>query len=194
MPSDNAEYNIYAIYSYSSRIIMDPGLRYQIREKLGKGGGGIVYSGIRKPNNLPVAIKRVERRGLKRSTHDGVPIKITLLKKVQNIPGIIKIIKHFNHSGHDYVVMEQFGSSDLFKWISLNGPSDDHTARIIFGQVVKTVKKCFNQGIVHGDIKDENILINPATLEIKIIDFGEGVFVENKLFREFHGTLEHSPP
>ena len=101
----------------------------------------MVFSGIRKPDNLCVAIKRIERRGLKRTTTDGVPIEISLLKKVQNISGIIKMIEHFNHSRHDYVVMEQFGSSDLFKWISLNGPLDDHTARSIFGQVVKTVKK-----------------------------------------------------
>ena len=90
--------------------------------------------------------------------------------------------------------MEQFGTSDLFDWITLNGPSDDHTARIIFGQVVKIVKRCFDQGIVHGDINDENILINPATLEIKIIDFGEEMIVEERPFQEFHGTLVHSPP
>ena len=92
------------------------------------------------------------------------------------------MIEHFNLFGYDYLVMEQFGTSDLFDWITLNGPSDDHTARIIFGQVVKIVKRCFNQGIVHGDIKDENILINPATLEIKIIDFGEGMIVEERPF------------
>ena len=56
------------------------------------------------------------------------------------------------------------------------------------------IKGCFDQGIVHGDIKDENILINPVTLEIKIIDFGEGMIVEERPFREFHGTLVHSPP
>ena len=158
---------------YSSRTIMDTGHGYQIEGGLGKGGGGMVFSGIRKPDNLRVAIKRIERKGLKRTTTDGVPIEISLLKKVLDISGIIKMIEHFNHFGYDYVVMEQFGTSDLFDWITLNGPSDDHTARIIFGQVVKIVNKCFNQGIVHGDIKDENILINPATLEIKIIDLGK---------------------
>ena len=118
---------------YSSRTIMDTGRRYQIEGERGKGGGGMVYSGIRKPDNLHVAIKRIERRGLKRSTPDGVPIKISLLKKVQDISGIIKMIENFNQFGYDYVVMEQFGTSDLFDWISLNGPLDDHTAMIIFG-------------------------------------------------------------
>ena len=125
---------------YSFRTVMDTGRGYQIERGLGIGGGGMVFSGIRRSDNLHVAIKRIERRGLKRTTSNGVPIEISLLKRVQSVSGIIKMIEHFHQFGDDFLVMEQFGASDLFDWISLNGPSDDHSARFIFGQVVKIIK------------------------------------------------------
>ena len=152
-----------------------------------------MFSGLRKSDNLRVAIKIIKGKGLKRTTSDGIPTEVFLLKRAQTVPGIIKVVEHFRRSGNDILVMEQFGTSDLFDWIFLNGPSDDHIARHIFKQVVKIIEECFNQGIVHGDIKDENILINHATLEIKVIDFGEGIIVDGILFRKFHGTLVHSP-
>ena len=93
---------------------MDTGRGYQIERGLGIGGGGMMFSGIRRPDNLRVAIKRIERRGLKRTTTDGVPIEISLLKRVQNVSGIIKMIEHFHQFGDDFLVMEQFGASDLF--------------------------------------------------------------------------------
>ena len=173
---------------------MDSCHGYQIRRRLGFGGGGIVFSGIRKSDNLRVAIKIIKGKGLKKTTSNGVPTEISLLKRAQTVPGIIKVVEHFRRFGNDILVMEQFGTSDLFDWIFLNGPSDDHIARHIFKQVVKIIEECFNQGIVHGDIKDENILINHTTLEIKIIDFGEGMIVDGRPFRKFHGTLVHSPP
>ena len=46
-----------------------------------------------------------------------------------------------------------------------------------------------------GDIKDENILINIKTHEIKLIDFGAGTtFFEDKLYTSFSGTSVYAPP
>ena len=47
---------------------------YRIKRELGIGGGGMVFSGTRKSDNLRVAIKIIKRKGLKRTTSNGVPI------------------------------------------------------------------------------------------------------------------------
>ena len=50
-------------------------------------------------------------------------------------------------------------------------------------------------GIAHRDFKDENILINPESLEIKVIDFGCAEKIkENQTFKNASGTLEYFPP
>ena len=48
----------------------------------------------------------------------------------------------------------------------------EHLVRNLFMQLVDTVSECHEKGVVHRDIKDENILIDINTFKIKLIDFG----------------------
>ena len=50
----------------------------------------------------------------------------------------------------------------------------ESVASVIFGQIVETVLDIQSKRVFHGDIKDENILINNDTLEVKFIAFGSG--------------------
>jgi serine/threonine protein kinase len=61
----------------------------------------------------------------------------------------------------------------------------------IFTQVVDAVKYLWSKDITHGDIKDENVLID-GQLDIKLIDFGSAR--SNKIFVPFHGTSIYAPP
>jgi len=94
-----------------------------------------------------------------------------------------------------YIVMERFLSKDLFDYISDHpGGVSERVAKEMFIQIVETVQHCRKKGIVHGDIKDENIVVNMETKEVKLIDFGSASLWTDKVQTQYNGTREYAPP
>lgn len=75
---------------------------------------------------------------------------------------------------------------------------EEDVSRKIFMQLVETLYYMERENIVHRDIKLENIIINPDTLHIKVIDFGFGQVFQQMLFPKkmdlVCGTLEYMAP
>lgn len=69
---------------------------------------------------------------------------------------------------------------------------------MVFIQLLETLYYLERENIVHRDIKLENIIINPANLQIKVIDFGFGKVFQKMLFPkkmdQVCGTLEYMAP
>ncbi|KAL7850354.1 hypothetical protein SRHO_G00197030 [Serrasalmus rhombeus] len=60
-------------------------------------------------------------------------------------------------------------------------------------QVLEAACQCCRRGVLHRDIKTENLLINTDTSEVKLIDFGCGDWIRKTGYNEFAGTLEYHP-
>ena len=169
--------------------------KYTIGEIIGKGGFGIVYSGIRKKDNLRVAIKELPKaKYFRMCERKNLPIEIALLDQVSNVPGVVSLIDFYEIPTSYFIVMERFNSKDMFDFISETGPLSDNVARQLFHQILTTVCECHAQGVLHRDIKDENILIDLNTNQLKLIDFGSGTYLHDGVYTEFEGTRVYSPP
>merc|ERR1711953_16968 len=134
---------------------------YILKKILGKGGFGRVFSAVRICDGLEVAVKEVVKdiryQNDNKSKTD-IPTEVALMQQVEHIDG----------TDCYYIVMEKINSKDLFDFITDQGPLPESFARGMFSDVVQTVIQCRNAGVLHRDIKDENILVDMKTYDIKL--------------------------
>jgi serine/threonine protein kinase len=86
-------------------------------------------------------------------------------------------------------------AKDLFDFITEKGALNEDLAVKFFRQIVTTIIACHRHGVVHHDLKDENLLLDLKTGKLSLIDFGSGAFIkeEEQAFTEFDRMRVYMP-
>ncbi|ROI37069.1 Serine/threonine-protein kinase pim-1 [Anabarilius grahami] len=178
--------------------------RYSVGDQLGKGGFGVVYEGRRLDDDLKVALKYVTKtkdtKCLLIPDHPNpLPkeIALTILaNKGPSAPEIIRLLDWQDRPDHFVMVLEcPSPCEDLVQFTRRHGGRlDEEKARQIMRQAAQAANMCCLRGVLHRDIKLNNLLINSETSEVKLIDFGCGDMLRSSPYRSYSGTAEYSPP
>ena len=117
-----------------------------------------------------------------------------MLDKVIGVPGCIQLIDCFEDNYFVYYVMERFvDCADMFEVVE-HCPLDEKEARKFFRQIVKATMNCHGAGVLHNDLKIENVLVDLQTGRIKLIDFGDATLLRSGEYTESLGTELTAPP
>ncbi|XP_047443487.1 serine/threonine-protein kinase pim-2 isoform X3 [Mugil cephalus] len=178
--------------------------QYRCGSLLGSGGFGSVFSGQRLSDGLQVAIKeicsdRVQQWAILPGETSPVPMEIALLQRLSEVGGhvgVVRMLDWFHVEGRGFLLVLERPphSQDLFDFITERGAQPERLALRFFRQVVEALRFVHAHSIVHRDIKDENIVVDTRTLDVKIIDFGSGAQLKETSYTEFEGTRVYSPP
>ncbi|MEG4011343.1 MULTISPECIES: trifunctional serine/threonine-protein kinase/ATP-binding protein/sensor histidine kinase [unclassified Microcoleus] len=143
---------------------------YQIIETLYSGSRTLVYRAIRSDDRLPVVIKLLKNPYPSFSELVSFRNQYTIAKNL-NSRLIVQTYSLEPYQNGYALVMEDFGGISLKEWRALGYIQSLEDFLVIARTLCDTLDVLYQERIIHKDIKPANILINPETKEVKLIDF-----------------------
>ena len=146
--------------------------RYEIQEQLGSGGMGVVYRALDREVGETVALKaiRPEVRELDPSLLDRFKQELRLARRITH-RNVVRTFDLGEVDGIYYITMEFVRGSTVASLIKEAGKLDVAAALTIGKQVCRALEVAHEAGIVHRDIKPQNLLVDPTGF-LKVTDFG----------------------
>jgi serine/threonine protein kinase len=170
---------------------------YWVKELIYEGTRTLVYRGVDRQNSLPVILKKLRKEDptfneLLQFRHQYV------ITKNLDVPGIVKPL-NLEKDGNGYVlVMEDVGGISLSQYYRERSLSLEEffPVAIALGKILSNL---YQYRIIHKDIKPSNILINPETKEIFLIDFSIASLLPRETqtlqsIGQLEGTLAYISP
>ncbi|KAI1068354.1 hypothetical protein NW752_003660 [Fusarium irregulare] len=139
---------------------------------IGEGEFGKVKLGWKQDSSVQVAIKLIKRDsvGSNPSRFAKIYREVAILRGVQH-PNIVRLIDKVETDRHIGIILEYASGGELFDYILNHRYLKDNAARRLFAQLISGVGYLHKKGIVHRDLKLENLLLD-RNRNIIITDFG----------------------
>lgn len=100
-----------------------------------------------------------------------------MLRRIKRHRSIVRLYESFETEKHIVFVMEVCGAGDLLTYVRKRRKLKEDCAKYIFKQLIEGIRYVNYKGILHRDIKLDNILLTSEG-EIRICDFGVSKLVK----------------
>lgn len=143
---------------------------YRIDSQLGKGGMGVVYRAFDQRLERDVALKLLAADISGREQRRAGLLAEARAASALNHPGITTVYEVGEEGEHLFIVMELVAGQTLRSMIE-RGPLEARVIARLGAQVAEALAAAHARGVVHGDVKPENIIVQPEG-RVKLLDFG----------------------
>uniref|UniRef100_A0A224XE31 Putative serine/threonine kinase n=1 Tax=Panstrongylus lignarius TaxID=156445 RepID=A0A224XE31_9HEMI len=163
---------------------------YNSKDLIGHGAFAVVFKGrLRKNPKVIVAIKSITKKNLAKSQNLlGKEIKI--LKELTELhhENVVALLDCKETAHNVFLVMEYCNGGDLADYLGVKGTLSEDTIRLFLNQLAGAMKALHAKGVVHRDLKPQNILLShagpkpcpqPSQIRLKIADFGFARFLQD---------------
>jgi eukaryotic-like serine/threonine-protein kinase len=146
--------------------------RYEIQEQLGAGGMGVVYRAFDREVGETLALKaiRPEVRELDPTLLERFKQELRLARRITH-RNVVRTFDLGEVDGIYYITMEFVRGTTVASLLKESGRLDIAAALTIGKQVCRALEVAHEAGIVHRDIKPQNLLVDPTGF-LKVTDFG----------------------
>ena len=178
---------------------------FKVLKKLGEGAyGKVVLAEHKQDPYYRIIIKCIDKQRILVDTWvrdrqlGTIPSEIQVMATLNHEPhpNIMRIIDYYEDPNYYYLETPIFGDPpaiDLFDYIEVKKDMTEIECQYIFTQIVNAIYHLHKKGIVHRDIKDENVIVDERGI-IKLIDFGSAGYVKLGPFDVFVGTIDYASP
>jgi serine/threonine-protein kinase len=162
--------------------------KYTLIQEIGRGGFGITFKATHHYLGQEVVMKTINER--LRQHPDFAKFERQFQDEARRLatcihPNIIRVSDFFVEAGLPYMVMEYIRGETLGDAFVLPGiPLPEATAIHYIRQIGAALQVVHNNGLLHRDVKPDNIILRQGTQEVVLIDFG--------IAREFNGGVRQT--
>lgn len=141
---------------------------YRIVRKIGKGLFSKVYLAI-DPSGRKVGLKTIEKKNfVAKEAIEKIIIEKEILKRIDH-KNVLKLYRTMQTNSQIYFVLEYADKGNLLNLINAKRLAPEQI-RVIVAQVIEALFYLHGKGIIYGDLKAENILLNKQGV-VKLCDF-----------------------
>lgn len=168
---------------------------FSIIRQIGRGGMGNVYLGEDLQLGRQVAIKFLAKRLFHNPNQVELFLREARIASQLRDPRIVTIHQVDRVGDHNLIVMELVSGVNLRQRLQTKSLEMSEALRIAIS-VVEALRAAHQRGIIHCDIKPENVMIDVSGA-VKVLDFGLARFdlaINQEEERTFRGTPEYTSP
>jgi serine/threonine protein kinase len=189
------------LYESPAEVIGDSSLlnkRYELVKKLAKGAFGVVHLVRDTKTGNEYALKMIECTDdieLNRAMQEVLPVKDI---KHESLVNYLDVFVHNNTTTKFCILMEYYENGDMLRMLEKRKANeeyyDEQEILLFMKQLTEGVHHLHSKGLIHRDLKSQNIFVTNNSESLVIGDFGLVTKLEKSFLSTVAGTLRYMAP